>query len=528
MRTFGVVLALAAFTTATFLGQNASAAPIPLANAGFENGTLYQSPIQGWSYASNEGGGVVFKEDRYGHSEGSYIASMNQSGWIYQNSGHALLANKSYILSIDMKRYGGADYPGEVGVELRAGTSYASSTVLAYTTINSRTITTSWDTYSLTYTSPPGGNFIGQPVWVRIMQLQASPNRYEFVFWDNVKFAYYNPTGKLITGSTAGWKFPGQLLTQLGGLQDLPFDGIDVYTNYGDATFATSAIYNYGNSGGASGEDGSVGQMQSIVSGNLWGRFTDNFMHMTVSENIDWYDDANWADILKKVNAVARIGVAGGAKGIMFDPEGHPSDGHWPWEYNAQARKGMYTYAQMKVKVQARGIEFIQAIEQYMPNNTFLTLFWASLLRDRNFNVQGDVYGLYNAFMLGVLQGAGVGTRIVDGDELSYYSNTYESFGLGNTKVFTNAIADGLIPPDLQTKYSQKVTPGHAVFDDNTLIPNAYEMKYHHIYYGMMNSFNYVWFYTEGSRQYLNHQGIRPGMIEAINQGKAWAVQDTN
>jgi hypothetical protein len=499
---------------------------LALTNAGFESGTLYQPPVQGWTYGTNESGGV-FKEDRYGHSEGSYTASFNQSGWIYQDSGHALLANRTYVLSVDLKQYGGADYPGDVVLELRAGASYGSSTVLAHTKIGSGTITTSWDTYSLTYNSPASGSVIGQRVWVRIIQLQAAPNRYEFVFLDNVRFAYHDPERKLITGSTVGWKFPGNLLNELDDLQDLPFDGIDVYTNYGDATFATSLTYNYNNSGGSEGEDGSVEQMQNIVNGELWGRFTDNFMHMTVSENIDWYDDTNWADVLKKVKAVARIGAAGGAKGIMFDPEGH-SAGHVPWEYNYQVQNGTYSYSQMKAKVRARGVEFIDTVEHYMSNPTFLTLFWASFLRDRHFDTQNDVYGLYTAFMLGVLEGADAGTHIIDGDELSYYSDTYAEFATGNVKVLSDAITTGLIPSGDQAKYRQKVTPGHAVWDSDAAVPDAYEMKYHHIYYGLMNSFNYAWFYTEGTRQYLNHQGIRPGMIEAIQQGKAWAIEDAN
>ena len=298
----------------------------------------------------------------------------------------------------------------------------------------------------------------------------------------------------------------------------------------------------YASVGGSSGEEGSVGQMQQIVSGNLWGRFTDNFMHLTVAENIDWYDDENWEDILRKVKAVARIGAAGGAKGVMFDPEGHPADGHWPWDYGHQAQNGAHTYAQMRDKVRARGVEFIQAIQQNMPNPTFMTLFWTSYLRARNFDVQGDVYGLYNSFMLGVLEGAGASTQIIDGDELSYYSSTYDgnahnssrygdSFGLGNTEVMSNAITSGLIPASLpdpsmphpQDKYRAHVTVAHTVWDSDALVPNPSAVAPHRVYYAMLSSPKYVWFYTEGTRQYLNHRDIRPGMIEAIHQGKAAA-----
>jgi hypothetical protein len=281
--------------------------------------------------------------------------------------------------------------------------------------------------------------------------------------------------------------------------------------------------------------------MEDIVNGNLWGRFTDNFMHLTVTENFDWYNDANWADILDKVRAVARIGAAGGAKGIMFDPEGHSSTCYlvdevtyceMPWTYADQpiADTCGDCYAAVQAKVHARGIEFIDAIEEYMPNHTLLTLFWTTYRRDRNFDVQGDPYGLLNSFMLGVLEGAGAGTKIVDGDELSYYPSLH-AYAAGHT-CLANATTNGLIPSSLQAKYLDKVSLAHAVWDWDEHIGTAEVMGNERIYPAMLDSSHYVWFYTQNTetqpREYLNHIGIRPGFIEAINRGKAWAIEEAN
>ncbi len=513
-----------------------SVTPILLANADFESGTPDQSPLEGWVYGSNEAGGSIVKDGHNGSSQGAFHASVDQSGWIYQNSRHALRPNTAYVLNVDMKSAGGTNRPGDQVLELWAGNTYQSARLLATTTIQFSTIPTAWQTFSLTYVSPAAGTAIGKPVWVRVIQLQASLDRHELVLWDNVRFTAYDADKKFIAGPMMGWKFPGDLLTLLPKLQDLPFDGITVYTNYGDASFGTSATHQYANVGGSSGEEGSVGQMRRIVDGKLWGRFTDNFMHMTVAENIDWYNDANWQDVLKKAAAVARIGAAGGAKGIMFDAEGHSSDRHLPWDYRHQAQKGAHIYAQMREQVRSRGTEFIRTIQQEMANPIFFTLFWTSYLRARNFDVQGDAYGLYNSFMLGVLEGAGPSTHIIDGDELSYYSNTYEgntykssrygdSFGLGNTEVMTGAITSGLIPANLQEKYRAQVTIAHAVWDSDALIPHPGETVTRRVYNAMLSSPKYVWFYTEGARQYLNHRGIRPGMIEAMHQAKAAAIE---
>jgi hypothetical protein len=506
---------------------------IPLVNADFESGTLYQRPVEGWTYGSNESGSI-YKDGRGGSSHGASHATVDQAGWIYQNSHHALLPNRAYVLSVDMKSPGCADHPGDQALQIWAGERYESAELLATTTIHASTLTTSWQPFSLTYISPAAGRAIGKPVWIRVTQLQAPPGQRESVLWDDVRFTAYDAQKKFIAGPMTGWKFPGDLLTQLPKLQDLPFDGIDIYTNFGDAALAHSATHRYASVGGSSGEEGSVGQMQRIVSDNLWGRYTDNFMHMTVAENLDWYDEDNWKDILKKVEAVARIGAAGDAKGIMFDPEGHSADRYLPWDYGHQPQKGSHTYAQMRDQVRARGVEFIRTIQLRMPNPTFITLFWTSYLRARNFDVQDDAYGLYNSFMLGVLEGAAASTQIVDGDELSYYSTTVEgaahnssrygdSFGLGNSQVMSNAITSGLIPASLQAKYRAQVSVAHAVWDSDALVGNPAEVASRRVYYAMMSSPKYVWFYTEGARQYLNHRGIRPGMIEAIHEGKAEA-----
>jgi hypothetical protein len=82
--------------------------------------------------------------------------------------------------------------------------------------------------------------------------------------------------------------------------------------------------------------------------------------------------------------------------------------------------------------------------------------------------------------------------------------------------------ADPLMPHP-QDKYRAQVTVAHTVWDSDALVPNPSAVASHRVYYAMLSSNKHVWFYTEGTRQYLNHQGIRPGMIEAIHQGKAAA-----
>ena len=55
-----------------------------------------------------------------------------------------------------------------------------------------------------------------------------------------------------------------------------------------------------------------------------WGKFTDNLMYLVPGDNIDWFDETAWADdgfILQNVRAIARMGLAGGCRGILYNPE---------------------------------------------------------------------------------------------------------------------------------------------------------------------------------------------------------------
>ena len=59
-------------------------------------------------------------------------------------------------------------------------------------------------------------------------------------------------------------------------------------------------------------------------------------------------------------------------------------------------------------------------------------------------------YGLLNAFMVGMLEGADPGTVIVDGNEGSYYYATELHFYQGYHNIHQDALR--LIPPALRTK----------------------------------------------------------------------------
>ena len=334
-----------------------------------------------------------------------------------------------------------------------------------------------------------------------------------------------------------GWDMPapGALAEKIGDLQHLPFDGLTIR--------AVNFCYPFYNKNVNAAVEENVEAMSRIE----WGRFTDNFMYMVTGDRVDWFDEAAWGDegyILENVRAIARMGQAGGCKGILFDPEfvywGQPGDS---WTYRTQASREEKSIVEYRAMVRQRGAQFIKAIEEYMPGTTFLTLFWgirytlaARIAIEADPEIVNQIiaeaphYGLLHDFMLGILEGADRGTVIVDGNEASYYTSDFE--GYNQAYHFVHQTMLGAIPEELHYKYRAQVAVAHAIFADvhsNTrplhmhstyMTPEerALSMEWV-VYHALRNSDQYVWFYTEKPR-YLDNHLVAPEMPPAIERAR--------
>ena len=331
-----------------------------------------------------------------------------------------------------------------------------------------------------------------------------------------------------------GWdsKLPQATSDLINDIQDRPFDGLSIVLN------ATHTFYWTNDPCGA----GSV--MPDSIPGNSailqdieWGRFTNNFMRMNAGLLIDWFDDGIWDEVLTNVRGVSKIAAAGGCVGILFDPEFV----YWDtpgsmWQYKPDPSHPEYgpgqkwqdskTFEEYETQVRARGVQFIDIIERYRPNPVFMSLFWGSLLRERDFRTETDYYGLLNAFMLGILEGADPHTRIVDGDERAYYYASSQAYLDGynivkgdDTPTDNNNLDNTLdmVPPELHSKYQNQVEYGSAVYSNVT--SNAYWMEFR-TFWALDTSDQYVWFYAEDPTRYMDGTGIDPTMPPAITRAK--------
>ena len=316
-----------------------------------------------------------------------------------------------------------------------------------------------------------------------------------------------------------GWDFmpPGELATKLDTLQDRPFDGQVIFSNWAYTFWYVSEV-------GAGGHPvpgnlaGTIAQMEGI---DNWGRFTDNFMYMVGGFRLDWFDDAVWAEALNNASALAQIAAAGGCKGVFFDAEFHWwGTPYSAWQYNVQEHAGTYSFEEYEAKIRQRGVEYIDAIEEHMPDVVFMTTFWSAMFQDRDYHTESDYYGLMNAFFSGVLEGANRTTRIIDGNERSYYYVNKEQYRWGHlmmTESLPGANNDALdiIPEELKSKYKEQVECGHAVYGSHpsSLDPVMLENR---VFWSLDSSDGYVWFYCEDPIYYLDGVGVDPSWPPAI------------
>jgi len=332
-----------------------------------------------------------------------------------------------------------------------------------------------------------------------------------------------------------GWdsKMPQATSDMIDDIQHLPFDGLTIVLN-------ASHTFYYTNDPCGAGVvmPDSIPGNSDILANMEWGRFTNNFMKMNAGLLIDWFDDAIWHEVLTNVRGIAKIAAAGGCVGVLFDPEFvywytpgsmwqyKPDPGH-PEYGPGQKWQDSKTFEEYEAKVRQRGAQFIDTIERYMPNPVFMTLFWGSLLRERDFRTETDYYGLLNAFMLGILEGADPHTRIVDGDERAYYYASSQAYLDGynivkgdDTPADNNNLDNTLdmVPPDLHSKYQDQVEYGSAIFSNVT--STAYWMEFR-TFWALDTSDQYVWFYAEDPIRYMDGGGIDPTMPPAIERAKA-------
>ncbi len=265
-----------------------------------------------------------------------------------------------------------------------------------------------------------------------------------------------------------------------------------------------------------------------------WGSFTDNFMLLLSAANMDWFDDGDWAAVTTNVTLLTKAAKAGHCKGLAFDPEPYKSQGTSPWAYSAQGRKGEKSFAEYQAIVRKRGGQFMDAIQGQMPQVTILSFFLLSQL-DAGKPFEQQKYGLLPAFLTGMLDRAGKGVVIVDGNERSYYYMSANQFANARDRI-KGGLLEHISTADWG-RYRTQVQDGAALYVDyvfGQLPPPASPGNYmssmdqarwfeHNAYWALRTTDRYVWCYSEKANWFTG-QGVPPGAVDALASAKSKAA----
>jgi len=147
-------------------------------------------------------------------------------------------------------------------------------------------------------------------------------------------------------------------------------------------------------------------------------------------------------------------------------------------------------------------------------------------LQDREQKLSEKHYGLYPAFINGMLDAAGPGVTLTDGNEGAYYYTSTLAFYSAYHGIRQRALS--MVAPENTVKYKSQVQVANALYVDHlfNLRTTKYLSAYmtpeqrarwfeHNVYYAMRTSDEFVWLYSERMNWWKN-EGLPPGLEQAV------------
>jgi hypothetical protein len=267
-----------------------------------------------------------------------------------------------------------------------------------------------------------------------------------------------------------GWDQPNtqRLRQNLAAIEARPFDGTVIVMDGKDRQGALHSMV------GVHGGDAWQRQWFQPCIDDLracrFRRFTDNFLSIGANPgNVDWFDDAGWAEIVDHWRIAAWAARCSGVKGILFDPEPY-STPFAQFGYSAQSQHDRHTFDAYYAQARQRGREVMRAVAAEYPGITLFCYFIHSVNttalghRDPRRILETGGYGLYPAFVDGWLDVVPPSITIVDGCEPAYLYNTASEYVEMALRI--KGACQELVSPENRAKYRAQVQAGFGMYLD--------------------------------------------------------------
>jgi hypothetical protein len=327
-----------------------------------------------------------------------------------------------------------------------------------------------------------------------------------------------------------GWGVPTPIFVKqnIQEMEKRPFDGMAIKLSVGKQVFLHKP-YN---------PQKFTEDLESLKS-TKFAKFTDNFVVMwaTTEEGWDWFNESDWQAAEQNIRLFAKAAKAGRFAGVLFDPEPY---GVNPWVYPKLPSAKEKSFEEYSQQVRKRGAQFMEVLQQELPGVKVLSLFQLSYLhrllnetdrKERMRKLSTHKYGLLASFLNGMLDAAHPNTRIVDGNERSYYYKDRQSF-FDSYKLIKEKVLIFLAPEN-RSKYNLQVQVGQALYIDQLFAlrkPHQEFLSYHltseerakwlehNAYYALSTADEYVWCYSEEMNWWKNK--VPDGVEEAIRSAR--------
>jgi hypothetical protein len=238
----------------------------------------------------------------------------------------------------------------------------------------------------------------------------------------------------------------------------------------------------------------------------------------TAERGWNWTNDSDWSTGMENVRAVARIVKANHLGGLVFDTEAYDKYGHSLWDPGDHGGLD----AKAKENARSRGRQFIEAIQQELPSATILLTYGVSIFRgapgadtprEAVTRAYDGKYSLLPDFLAGMLQAAGTGARIIDGNERSYYYDSEQQFEAARWDL--RSLWQSMILQQPETTLDRRVQVCAGVFLDQVMgerpspktmvsyyLSPADKLRFleSNVYWALLTSDELVWIYSENSR----------------------------
>jgi hypothetical protein len=336
-----------------------------------------------------------------------------------------------------------------------------------------------------------------------------------------------------------GWDAPSPdfFRQHIKEMEQQPFDGVILKLNAGKEVFKKTAYPN-----------ATFDRDRQDLAATKSSKLTDNFVVMWsgMDAGWDWFSNDDWAAAEANIRNFAKTAQAGRFQGVAFDSEPYTNS---PWKYAKQPQQDTKSFAAYQKQVRQRGAQFMQTLQATQPGTQVLTFGLLSWLKDLwatpmdaaqlQQQLAKHDYGLWPAFINGMLDVAQPSATIIDGHEWAYYFYKTAWFDETRDAIFTKA-RRLFVEPKNHRKYAKNVQLGQSVYLDLTLdkFPNhlndprngkttqhflspadRFRLLEHNLYHSFRTTDRYTWLYSESADWWQNR--IPAGAVDTIRRAKA-------